>query len=432
MKWFGQLLLVGMLTLFLFLAGCSTKKSDPDGNKGGEGGKIEITFFHNTTGTELEAMKAFVKGFEDSHPDIGVNMVFAEAGSDADQKLLTTVTGGNPPDVAKFDRFKVASWVAQGALTDLTEMAESDGISADQFYPSSWAEANYKGKLYAMPYSTDSRLLYYNKDHFKEVGLDPENPPKSLEELEIVAEKLTIKKGNRFERIGFIPWYNQGQLLTWSWIFGAEHYDESKGEITSNHPKAVEALQWLVDYGNKYNVEDISGFESAAGSDALDPFISGQLSMKVDGNWTVNNIRKFKPDLNYGVTPIPTPSGTDSTTWVGGQSLIIPKGAKNIEAAWKFLKYMGETEGAKAYFSGLEGHLSAQPSVNEELGFRDDPIIKEFIDILPDAHYRPVITEGQLWYNELKTATENATRGNGTPQENLDKVTEVVNKALKR
>src|SRR5699024_8288905 len=133
------------------------------------------------------------------------------------------------------------------------------------------------------------------------------------------------------------------------------------GEVTSNHPKAVEALEWLVEYGNKYGVEDISGFESAAGSDALDPFISGQLSMVVDGNWIVSNIEKFKPDLNYGVTPIPTPTGEDSTTWVGGQSLVIPRGAENVEEAWKFLQHMGEKEGSKAYFENLEGHLSAQP-----------------------------------------------------------------------
>ncbi|MBS4200518.1 ABC transporter substrate-binding protein [Bacillus sp. FJAT-49732] len=441
-KRFGRLMIMSVLALTLFLAGCTSSDKTSNGGSGGsggsgggkgsEGGKTEITFWHGSTGLGLEAMNALVKSFEESHPDIKVKMVYTEANEGADQKLLTSVTGGNPPDVATFDRFKVGSWASQGALTDLSDMAAADGVSQDRYYQYAWDEASYQGKLYAIPYSTDSRLLYYNKDHFKEAGLDPENPPKTIAELEAAAEKLTIKEGNRFKRIGFIPWYSQGWLYSWGWSFGGEFYNESTQEVTANDPKIVEALQWMVDFGNKYNVEDISGFESSAGSDALDPFISGQLSMKVDGNWTISGINKFKPDLNYGVTPIPTPTGTDFTTWSGGHAFIIPKGAKNTEAAWEFLKYFGGPEGAKAYYEKLDGSLSVQPAVNEELGRANDPMLKEFIDILPNSHHRPVISEGQLLWNELASATENSTRGKGTPKENLDKATEAVNKALKK
>ncbi|WDQ35089.1 hypothetical protein PTQ21_12995 [Paenibacillus marchantiae] len=58
--------------------------------------------------------------------------------------------------------------------------------------------------------------------------------------------------------------------------------------------------------------------------------------------------------------------------------------------------------------------------------------MKEFINILPNSHNRPVIPEGQLLWNELASATEKATRGNGTPKENLDRVTETINKALEK
>ncbi|MBS4178186.1 ABC transporter substrate-binding protein [Lederbergia citrea] len=431
-KRFAQLSVILILTFSLFLAGCSSKEKTSGGkNSGSEGGQKEFTLWHGSTGIGLEALKALVESFEKAHPDIKVKMVYTEANEGADQKLLTSIAGGNPPDVATFDRFKVGTYAAQGSLTDLTEMAEADGITEDRYYPYAWQEANYDGKLFAIPYSTDARLLYYNKDHFKEVGLDPENPPKTIAELEEAAEKLTIKEGKRFKRIGLIPWYSQGWLYSWGWSFGGEFYNKDTGEITANDPKIVEALQWMTDFGKKYNVEDISGFESAAGSDALDPFISGQLSMKVDGNWTVTGINKYKPDLNFGVTPIPTPTGTDFTTWSGGHALIIPKGAKNVETAWQFLKYFGSPEGAMAYYSKLEGDFSVQPAVNEELGRSNNPILKQFVDILPNSNHRPVITEGQLLWNELASATENSTRGKGTPQENLDKVTEAVNKALK-
>jgi multiple sugar transport system substrate-binding protein len=144
----------------------------------------------------------------------------------------------------------------------------------------------------------------------------------------------------------------------------------------------------------------------------------------------VKGIEKFKPDLNYGVAPIPTPTGADFTTWSGGGSAIIPKGAKNVAAAWKFLEFLGKEEGQTLL--NADSQISVIDSVNDKYGYKDDPIMKEFITILPNSHNRPVIPEGQLLWNELASATEKATRGNGTPKENLDRVTETVNKALEK
>ncbi|MCZ8513620.1 ABC transporter substrate-binding protein [Paenibacillus filicis] len=407
--------------------GTSSPSASGDGAKSGQ---TTVTFWHGLTGQiDLDNMNRVVKAFEDKNPDIKIKLVYTESNEGADQKLLTAVAGGNPPDIAYFDRFKVGSWAAQGSLTDLTGKAAAAGIKKELYYPFAWDESSYKGKLYAIPLGTDSRLLFYNKDHFKEVGLDPEKPPKTIAELQAAAEKLTIKEGKRFKRIGFIPWYSQGWLYSWGWAYGGEFQDAS-GKITANDPKIVDALQWMTDFAKKYNVEDIAGFTSAAGTDEMNPFLTGQISMKIDGNWSVASIKKFKPNLNYGVAPIPTPTGTNFTTWSGGMSLIIPKGAKNVDQAWKFLEFMGKEEGQ--YLLNSNSGMSVIDSVNAKFGYKDDPIMKEFVKILPNSHNRPVIPEGQLLWNELATATENATRGNGTPKENLDKVTNTVNKALEK
>jgi multiple sugar transport system substrate-binding protein len=108
----------------------------------------------------------------------------------------------------------------------------------------------------------------------------------------------------------------------------------------------------------------------------------------------------------------------------------MPKGAKNKEAAWKFMEFFSGAEGQKI-FSGIARDFSVIDSVNEELGYKNDPILKEFVDILPVSNHRPVMTQGSLYWNELASAVENATRGNGTPKELLDKVTDKVNNELK-
>ncbi|BFH64434.1 ABC transporter substrate-binding protein [Paenibacillus azoreducens] len=414
-----------LLTVLLIVTACSNSAGSGD-----KPGVTTVTMWHGLTSIDLENMNKVVTAFEEKNPTIKMNLVYTESSEGSDQKLLTAVAGGNPPDVALFDRFKVGTWAAQGSLTDLSSMAETSGIRREMYYPFAWDESSYNGKLYAIPMDTDARLLFYNKDHFKEVGLDPEKPPRTIAELEAAAEKLTIKEGKRFKRIGFIPWYSQGWLYTWGWAFGGEFQDAATGKITANNPKIVEALQWMTDFGKKYDVEDIAGFTSAAGSEEMDPFISGQISMKVSGNFTVPGIKKFNPNLNYGVAPIPTPTGTNFTTWSGGGSAIIPKGAKNVDAAWKFLEFLGKEEG-QALVNANSG-FSVIDSVNTQFGYKDDPIMKEFVNILPHSHNRPVIPEGQLLWNELASATEKATRGNGTPKENLDRVTETVNKALEK
>jgi multiple sugar transport system substrate-binding protein len=93
------------------------------------------------------------------------------AGTQMSEKLLTAIAAGTPPDTAEFDRFIVASRAAKSSLTDLTSMASVARVSQDQYYPFSWEEASYKGKLYALPFDTDTRGRYYNLDVFKEAGL---------------------------------------------------------------------------------------------------------------------------------------------------------------------------------------------------------------------------------------------------------------------
>src|SRR5947207_2673944 len=82
--------------------------------------------------------------------------------------VVAAACGGDPPEAARFDRFIVTSWAGKGFLTDLTAKAQSDKVTQDKFIKEGWDEATYKSKLYAVPFDTDLRALYYNKKHFQE------------------------------------------------------------------------------------------------------------------------------------------------------------------------------------------------------------------------------------------------------------------------
>ena len=62
--------------------------------------------------------------------------------------------------------------------------------SALQFFPELWKTVEWEGGIYGVPFNTDTRFFFWNKDHFAEVGLDPEKPPTTWAELEEYALKL--------------------------------------------------------------------------------------------------------------------------------------------------------------------------------------------------------------------------------------------------
>src|SRR3990170_2175780 len=104
--------------------------------------------------------------FEKRHPEI--ELVLSTSGGRMDeQKLMCGIAGGSPPDVINQDRFSVGGWAARGAFLSLDEFIQRDrgrpdAILPEDYYAACWNEAVYQGKVYAMPNSTDDRILYYN------------------------------------------------------------------------------------------------------------------------------------------------------------------------------------------------------------------------------------------------------------------------------
>jgi len=431
----SRLMIISLVLLFAAV-GCTSNQSsgEKDGDDGSAGEssggeeKVEITFWHNwETGPSGESIKESVAKFNETHPNIEVEAVYVapDGGDSVSSKLVTAVAGGNPPDVMLASRYGIAEY--KEALEPVGELAERDGITEDMFYPWAWGEASYEGELLALPYDGTARALFYNKEHFREAGLDPENPPKTIEELEAAAEKLTIKEDGKYTRFGFIPWFGEGWLYTWGWSFGGEFVDNN-GVVTANDPKIVEALAWETDFAEKFGIKDVTSFVSSAGTNATNPFFTGQLSMMVTGNWMLSQIEEYAPDLDYGVTYIPTPTGDNFTTFVGGRVLLIPKGVKNLDASWEFVKWMTASEEGQS-IKKITGEFAAMPEVNEKL-YADDPRQNVFLEVLPNGKHRPVVLAGNMMWDELAKAPDLVMNKQGTPQEILDGITEKINKEI--
>lgn len=400
------------------------------GNDGGaDGGAVTTVDFWVNWGGDFKKdyQKYVIDEFEKSHPNIKVKMTYVE-GTD---KLLTSIAGGNPPDVAQLDRFMVGSWAAKGSLEDLTPLVDRDGIRKEDYYPGVWAETTYKDKVYALPWGTDARALYYNKTMMQKAGLDPNKPPTTIEELDQMADRMFKKAGNgKYDEIGFIPWMNQGHLYTYGWSFGGKF--EDNGELTPNDPQVVKALEWMVGYAKKYDIATLSSFSNAMGQTGMNPFWTGKVGFVTDGNWILNDLAKTKPNFEWGVTPIPSPEGLPPTTWSGGFSYTIPKGAKHKEAAWELIKFIAGHDGTLLWAKRPDGanDITAMPQINEELKMADNPNLKVFLDLMPTAKFRPVTPVGQKMWDELTRVRDLAINGKGDPRALLDEVKKNVDNEL--
>lgn len=390
-----------------------------------------ITYWHTSTGWGGTVQDEMVANFNKTHPHIKVEVVRVPSIHVADiSKLLAAITAGVGPDVYFVDRFTVAQRAHEGILMPLDSYFERFAIDpAEKYLDFVLPECEWQGQMYAVPFDTDLRALYYRKDHFREVGLDPDRFPVTIEELDQYADKLTqVDARGRLQRVGFVPWLGQGSVFTWSVVWGAEWYNPETGKIVANNPTLVSVLEWYRRYVERY--PDLLTFVGSFGEEALDPFLTGQVSMVVQGDWNIGFINTFKPDLEYGYGPIPRPAEFDEpATWSGGWAMGIPQGSRHPEEAFEFMMYMTGYEGSKVWTEKTT-HLPINRKVFETTPLRDDPSYVGFMDLLPYSTTRPPLPVWGLMWPEQHAVRDYVIYGQKEPRQALDDMVEMCQREL--
>ncbi len=445
---------------------------------------------------EAAGQRAKVAEFEKRY-GVRVSILSMGAGGMNPQKLMTAIVGKKPPDVINQDRFTIGDWASRNTFRPLDDLIAKDlaqnapdAIRKEHYYPACWAEATYKGKVFAIPNSTDDRVLFYNKKLFREVRLDPNRPPVTWEELLEYAKKLTaFKKDGSFKRVGFIPNYGNSWLYLYSWANGGEFMDATGRRCTMDNAYSVEALEYMVSiYDALKGAERLDSFQSAFQPYELDPFLTGMVAMKIDVNHALDSIARYNPDLDFGVAPAPIPSkrlqgvgrfsdlpdldpnlkgiqyGVPNDilrkikttgkmpfiTWSGGFSYAIPKGVPEdrVKIAWQFIKWMVSPEaeliGAKAQekYNKSRGRpfvpqMSANILANEAVFLKfaaSDPKFRNAqhfcLDMMNYSRFRPVTFVGQRLWDEHVRAFDRAIHHVMSPKEAMALGTAVVQKEL--
>ncbi|MCL4540803.1 MAG: ABC transporter substrate-binding protein, partial [Chloroflexi bacterium] len=391
------------------------------------GRKYTIQVWHPWGGTTVTKVFHIADEFEKTHPDIGVKMVYSANNLSTSQKFFAAVAGGVPPEVIYVDGPEVAGWAYHGVLRKLDPYYATSKLGVNNFWTPVWNEIHYNGNIWAMAWSADPNFgFFWNKDVFKEVGLDPEKPPTTMQELDDYNAKITKITNGKVERIGIIPWGvygNANSMVTWGWVYGGHFYDDQKKQFIANNEQNIAALDWMVSYAKKFNITNISGFSSGFGQLGLDGgFIQGKVAMQPFGPWELPNFKKYGKGFNYGVTYIPAgPSpAKPHQSWVGGWCMGLPTGSKDPDQGWEWLSWIGADP------TGTEVAMSA---VNDFSGSKTTPYLKKqaanpelapFVKILEATlHQRPVTPVTDYFMGSLDRHVGAALYGKATASEAL-------------
>ncbi|MCD6397005.1 MAG: ABC transporter substrate-binding protein [Spirochaetaceae bacterium] len=380
----------------------------------------EIVFWHTLPrDPDKSSIDAIIEAFEKENPDIKVKVVVVPAGETDATKLITAVAAGTGPDLVYLDRFTIPQRAAQNVLEPMEDILRELGVDIEelksQFYDFAIRECTFNGKMWALPFDTDVRVLFYNPDLLAKAGY--KEPPKTIYELIEVAEKLTVEgKRGRYETVGFIPWYGQGWPYTWIFAFEGRVFDEKTGKfVFATDPGVIESYKWQKEWADRFGYEALNAFASMQFGD-LNVFTAGKLAMLVDGNWTLAGLRLFAPpNFKYGMAGIPTKSGKP-VTWCGGWSVAIPKGAKHPKEAARLALYIA-TKGQVRYAVDTLHIPTYKPAVEEFL--KKAPDQKVFVDLLENAKIRPPVPVGALLWDKLVEARDYVLTGKKTVEEAL-------------
>ena len=395
--------------------------------------KVKITYWTGWGGDELEDLKVVIEEFNQANADIEVETTTIFG---AYEKLLTAIAGGRGPDVVSaIWGSQLAALAHHGALQPLDKyIAASSVVSPDDFFPAIWTSYNYKGHIWALGATTNTNFEAYNKDFFREAGLDPERPPKTITELEEVTRKLTKWDADgELTRLGFLP----GGLWKMGLVFGGDWMNLETGEITADHPGNVAALQWLGDFWKEYGVENLQKFTAGFGNywSPNNPFMVGKLAMQSYGEWLEQFQIRYNPNLDYGVFATPAPEGgRENVTTFGGSVFAIPVGTKNADAAWRFIEWITGPEGQKKLakvFANMPPRVAVakDPEVLEAV-----PILEFGLSLLegPNAFGDLPLPVWEQYQAEMGRAEEAVTRGEADSTEALKQVKATIEKEYKK
>ena len=323
--------------------------------------KEKIIFWHAMGGNFQPTLNKIVEEYNKSQDKIEMEALYQGSYQEALNKFKSVQGTDKAPALIQLNEISTEYMYNSGAITPMQEFVKKDNYDLTKLEDTLINYYTINGTLYSMPFNSSASILLYNKDAFKEVGLDPEKAPKSYKELAEAAKKLT--KGT--ERYGFAmimdAWFIEQLLANENTLYVNEENGragKSPTAVAYNGEKIKTIFNWLNDmyrdntatsYGKEYQ-------------NTRAAFLSGKVSMYIDSSAGIQQLTELA-NFEIGSAYVPSENGEFTGVPIGGASLWITNSVSDEKqaAAWDFVKYAVSKE-SQALWASSTGYYS----VNKE------------------------------------------------------------------
>ncbi len=364
---------------------------------------VEVPFFYPVAvgGPITKIIDGLAADFEKENPGIKLKPIYSGSYQESIAKALTAVKSGDPPVTSILLSTDMFTLIDEDAIVPFDEVIKTsdDRKWLASFYPAFMENSQTGGKTWGIPFQRSTVVLFYNKDAFKEAGLDPGKPPATWTQMREYAQKLTKRDasgnvtqwGVQIPSSGFPYWLFQGLVIE----NGTNLMNQAGTQVYYDKPEVVGALQYWLDLVNKYKVHPPGIVEW--GTTPKD-FFERKVAMMwtTTGNLTnVKNNAKF----DFGVAMLPAEKRRGSPTG-GGNFYIFKKSTPaQREAAFKFIKWMTTPERAAQW--GIDtGYVAVRADA------WDTPAMKKYVEGFPAA----AVARDQLPFAKAELSTHDNQR----------------------
>jgi multiple sugar transport system substrate-binding protein len=332
---------------------------------------------------------------------------------------LRAVATGKNPDMIAIDNPDHAAFASRGAFLDITDrVAESDVIEIDRVFPGPRSSLSWDGQVYGIPRASNTIALYYNRDLFREAGLDPAHPPATWDELLDAARTLTDPEDDVYGLAFSARASEEGtfQFLPWAQMAGGSFEDINADGVA----EALALWDTFIEDGLASPDTLTRGQWDSTGT-----FNGGNAAMAISGPWELGRMAQ-DADFDWGVTLLPVPEeGGERASALGDFNLAIFANTEHPEAAFEFLEYFwSQADRIWPEFTRMPAirGVTLAPTGDERI----DEAAAVFAEQLRYARNRGPHPEWPRISQHIQDAFQSVLTGQAEPQAALDRANEEI------
>ena len=426
---------IAATALLIPMAACGGGSSS-----GGSAAPADIPAVGTDDGTEItlwtrspleRQAKNAVKAYNASHK----NQVKLEIipNDDMEGKVGGASQTDSLPDILAGDVVRIPYWASEGIFTDITK--QIDGLDNKSDLQQGHIEAGtVDGKEYTLPFITDVSVMVWNKNLYKEAGLDPEKGPSSIDEF--VEQVKAVAALNKDGVAGSYLAGQSGGALVFDlfpsvWADGESVMNADGTEATLNNDSMKAVLDAYKKLANTTNGLG-AGSKEETGATWTAPFANGNIGVMPYPNTSSTALFEAEKDGGFevGVTPIPGTKEGKTSTFLGGDAMGISKDCKHVAQAWNFLAWLMSDDAQKEVFAS-NGDTASNIQTLKTAYDDADPRVQTINSVIIDGNGQ---TPKSAAFNEAFNAAgspwqlliQNAVWGDGDLKADNQAITDVL------